>query len=192
MQEERESCTEPVSCSDTSVLNAFVPQPLRPLHPCWLGCLPPSPGGLYCRGVILTHLLPAGAHQTPGLPQPSHHAGSCLETRLTPNSVICSPPTLPSGLRLPHHIFRESFLTFLLPPPEISSSPYQDLPEPGVSRGLRVPLTVLPATAEASAFVPGNGSCETSAGRTMFSAGRLGPAPPLASGVAGNAWRPFG
>ena len=75
------------------------------------------------------------------------------------------PPTLPSGLRLPHHIFRESFLTSL-------SLLLRSAPVPtGLSCSLGSDR--VPATAEASAFVPGSWSCETGVGRTTFSAGRV-------------------
>ena len=147
---------EPAECFCSSALEAFTSL---------LACLPPSPGGLYCWGVILTHLLPAGAHQTPGLPQPLHHAGSCLETRLTPNSVICSPyPSFRPQTPTSH--FQGVFPD--LPAPS-SWDQLQSLQGSPAAWG----LTVLPATAEASAFVPGSWSCETGVGRTTFSAGRV-------------------
>ena len=70
------------------MLNAFVPQPLRPLHPCRPACLLPQAG------------LLSGYHPHPPPPgwsasdaRASQQASLCMEARLTPR-LRYLPPSL--------------------------------------------------------------------------------------------------
>ena len=126
----RELCIEPVSCSDTSLLNAFVPQPLRPLHPCWPACLLPQAG--FTVGVSSSPT----SSQLERIRRLGFHS---LRTTLVrvwkhvwPPTPLSAPPYSSFRPQTPTSHFQGVFPDLPVPPPEISCSPYWALLQPGV------------------------------------------------------------